>query len=73
MIFGGFLDTDLTNQCYIIDHNRQSIQKMKKPNAQRNDGNDSGARAARERPAGESESEAVEPAEVPAADTEYVT
>ena len=30
MIFGGFLDTDLTNQCYIIDHNRQSIQKMKK-------------------------------------------
>ena len=22
MIFGGFLDTDLTNQCYIIDHNR---------------------------------------------------
>ena len=31
MIFGGFLDTDLTNQCYIIDHNRQTIQKMKKP------------------------------------------
>lgn len=30
MIFGGFLDTDLTNQCYIIDHNRQSIQKMKR-------------------------------------------
>jgi len=30
MIFGGFLDTDLTNQCYLIDHNRQSIQKMKK-------------------------------------------
>ena len=31
MIFGGFLDTDLTNQCYIIDHNRHSIEKMKKP------------------------------------------
>ena len=46
---------------------------MKKPNAQRNEGGDSGARAARERPAGESESEALEPAEVPVADTEYVT
>jgi len=30
MIFGGFLDTDLTNQCYIIDHNSQTINKMKK-------------------------------------------
>ena len=30
MIFGGFLDTDLTNQCYIIDHNRQTIQKLSK-------------------------------------------
>jgi predicted amidohydrolase len=30
MIFGGFLDTDLTNQCYIIDHNKQSIQKLRK-------------------------------------------
>ena len=24
------MDTDLTNQCYIIDHNEQSIQKMKR-------------------------------------------
>ena len=31
MIFGGFLDTDLTNQCYIIDHNTQKISKMNKP------------------------------------------
>ena len=36
MIFGGFLDTDLTNQCYVIDHNRQSIQKMKKTDRRRN-------------------------------------
>jgi len=35
MIFGGFLDTDLTDQCYIIDHNRQSIQKMKKSHRKR--------------------------------------
>ena len=32
MIFGGFLDTDLTNQCYIIDHNTQSIEKMRTKN-----------------------------------------
>jgi len=30
MIFGGFLDTDLTNQCYIIDHNTKMIEKMRK-------------------------------------------
>lgn len=45
MIFGGFLDTDLTNQCYIIDHNRQSIQKMKKSNRQRSGANPAEARA----------------------------
>lgn len=36
MIFGGFLDTDLTNQCYIIDHNTQSISKMKRKQSEPN-------------------------------------
>jgi hypothetical protein len=28
MIFGGFLDTDLTNQCFTIDTNTFEIKKM---------------------------------------------
>jgi hypothetical protein len=28
MIFGGFLDTDLTSQCFIIDTNSKEIKRM---------------------------------------------
>ena len=28
MIFGGFLDTDLTSQCFIIDANSKEIRRM---------------------------------------------
>lgn len=60
MIFGGFLDTDLTNQCYIIDHNCQSIQKMKKPQRKRNN---SSANESRERARDRSQNHAASGAE----------
>lgn len=28
MIFGGFLDTDLTSQCFVIDTNSKEIKRM---------------------------------------------